>query len=662
MPKICLFAGTTEGRELSDFLQEQPVELTVCVATEYGSEILPLSDQVNLIQKKLSAAEMAELFAKEKFDLVIDATHPYAVQATENIAAACDQTGTVCRRVLRESSAVGEDAVIVQDISAAADFLDNTEGHILLTTGSNEITGFTRIRNFAERVYARVLPMQSSLEACTAAGLQPSHIIAMQGPFSEEMNIALINSINARWLVTKESGKTGGFDEKASAAGKTGAGLVVIGRPAQHTGCSVRAAIDYLCGAFGFRSVPEVKIIGIGPGSPEFMTQQAVHAIDSADCLIGANRMISAVKASGKNTFTAVDEKIISEYIHVHHEYKKFAVLMSGDSSFFSGTRRLLPLLTGCETEVLPGISSLSYLCAKLKTTCEDIHPVSLHGRKRSIIPDIRRYRRVFVLTGGENSVENICRSLREEDFPELTISVGERLGYTDEQVRQGSVNEISAYSYDPLSVMLIENPNPDAVISHGIPDEAFLRGDSSKGLIPMTKQEIRSVILSKLALTSGAVCWDIGCGTGSIAIEMALQSRDGIVYAIDHDPDAIELSKRNAEHLMAENIIFVNGSAPDCFADLPTPTHVFIGGSSGNLSEIIHSLAARRSAIRITAAAVTLETIAALSAIVQMPYVKESDVISIQAARSRKTGSLHMMQGANPVYIFTMKISGACE
>lgn len=264
MDKICVFAGTTEGRKLVEFLSGQPVSVTACVATEYGETLLTPAPNVTISAGRLTEEQMVSLFDAEKFDLVVDATHPYARVATENIAAACGVTGTEYLRLLRFGSPVPGDAVFVSDIAEAVSYLNTTEGNILLTTGSKELSGYTSIQNFKDRVYARVLPMEDSLGLCRECGLKCSHILAMQGPFSVEMNTAMLKSVDAKYLVTKDSGTAGGFDEKIAAARAAGVGLVVIGRPPQGDGLDMADTIRLLCQRFGLRWKPQVSIVGSG--------------------------------------------------------------------------------------------------------------------------------------------------------------------------------------------------------------------------------------------------------------------------------------------------------------------------------------------------------------------------------------------------------------
>ena len=170
MPKLCVFAGTTEGREIAEFLAGQSADVTVCVATEYGETLLPQGEGLHISARPLPREEMAELFRRERFDLVIDATHPYAKRITESIAATCAGTNTEYLRLLRPDTAAPENAVFVEDAAGAAEYLDRVDGNILLTTGSRELHAFASVRDFASRAHARVLPMEDSLRACREAG------------------------------------------------------------------------------------------------------------------------------------------------------------------------------------------------------------------------------------------------------------------------------------------------------------------------------------------------------------------------------------------------------------------------------------------------------------------------------------------------------------
>lgn len=225
--KIVIFGGTTEGRELSGLLADWGASVLVSVATDYGREAQGLYDGVTVVSGRKSRAEMAELLRGAS--LCVDATHPYAVEATQNIRAACGDVGAAYVRLLREASATDPAAVTVADASGAAAYLRGTVGNILLTTGAKELRPYAVLD--PSRLFPRILPAHDGLSACEALGIPRRNVIAMQGPFSRELNEALIRQYEIAYLVTKDGGKVGGFPEKAEAARNTGVRLVVIRRP-----------------------------------------------------------------------------------------------------------------------------------------------------------------------------------------------------------------------------------------------------------------------------------------------------------------------------------------------------------------------------------------------------------------------------------------------
>ena len=654
MCKICVFAGTTEGRQLTEFLCSQGAQVTACVATEYGETLIEPAENLTISAKRLQEEEMVSLFKTEKFDLVVDATHPYAPIVTENIAYACAFAGIEYLRLLRGGAGVPEDSVSFQDISQVVDYLNATEGRVLLTTGSKELIKYVGIRDFSERVYARVLPMEDSLRLCQEAGLKPSHILAMQGPFSQEMNAALLKAVNARYMVTKQSGTAGGFEEKIAAAREAGASLLVIGRPAQRKGLNYGQVIEKLCQDFGFVRRPQVAVVGIGPGSRQAMTLEVLEATQKADCIIGAKRMLEAVAPQGKSCFDAIAPNAISEIIHSRKEFSSFTVVMSGDSGFFSGTKKLLPLLEDCRTTVLPGLNSMVYLCSRLHTSYEDVVTVSAHGRERSILPQIRRHHRVFTLLGGENGAGKLCRQLVEAGMGDVKVSIGQHLSYENEQIVTGSAQQLADRNFESLCSALIENPH--AALSLGLPDEAFQRGSDSSGVVPMTKSEVRAVALSKLQVTENAVCWDIGSGTGSVSVEMALAAVNGSCWGIERREEAIRLAEENSRKFGTDNLKFVSGLAPEACRDLPAPTHVFIGGSAGNMREILSLILSKNPNARIVATAIALESVGELTQCLRAFAFKDTEVVCLTAAKGKNAGRYHLMSGQNPIYIFTMQ------
>ncbi len=651
MRKICVFAGTTEGRELIAQLQGRGAEIAACAATEYGGDLLEGFEDVSVHAGRMNAEEMADFFAREQFELIVDATHPYADLATENIRTACEQTNTEYFRLQRESGAADADGVWVSDVPACVEYLKSTQGNVFLTTGSKDLPLFCADASLCERIYARVLPMQCSLDICAACGIARECIVAMQGPFDEELNAAMFRMANAKYVVTKDTGSAGGYADKIRAAQKIGAQAVIIGRPQQVEGMSLEELATQLEVRLGLSPLrKKVSLVGIGMGDTESRTVGMERVLHNADCIIGAKRMLESVDIMGKACHAAILAKDIAQIIRKDKHHRHFAVLLSGDTGFYSGAKKLVEALEGMDVDVLPGIGSLSYFCAKLQRPWEDVRPISLHGRECDLIGEVRRNAAVFSLLGGADGAKNALQRLCAAGLNHMTVHIGEKLGYIDEKITSGCAQELLEREYDPLSVMLIENPNSAGfVVTHGLEDDAFERDE-----VPMTKAEVRSISLSKLRLTQGAVAYDVGSGSGSVSVEMAMQAFQGKVYAIEMKDNAVALTQKNKKKFGLMNLEVIHGKAPEALVDLPAPTHVFIGGSSGSMKGIIDCLLEKNPNVRIVVNAVTLETISELTELSKA--FDYCDIAEVSVAKPRVLGRYHLMTAHNPVYIFTLQ------
>ncbi|MDE6313919.1 MAG: precorrin-6A reductase [Lachnospiraceae bacterium] len=249
MKHYLIFAGTTEGRKLTEYLMNKDVLLTVCVATEYGKILLPSHPNLTVHTKPMDAEEMYLYMKAQVFDAVLDATHPYALIASKNIKLASKRASLPYYRILRpkEEWQTSEHVVYVKSMEAAAKYLSTTTGNILATTGSKELKKLTVIPDYQNRIFARILPNPQMVSDSFSLGFQGKHLICMQGPFSEELNTAMIYQFHISYLLTKNSGKIGGFLEKAESARKTGITLVVIGLQQEETeGYSLEEIIELL--------------------------------------------------------------------------------------------------------------------------------------------------------------------------------------------------------------------------------------------------------------------------------------------------------------------------------------------------------------------------------------------------------------------------------
>ena len=651
---ILIFGGTSEGRRLAELLSANHIKCSICVATEYGEKLLPSSDYIDVKSGRMDLEEIKQYLFANSFSHVIDATHPYASIISNNAKTACEYYGINYIRLIRNKSdkeyTASENIITVKNINQAAALLNDTEGNIFLTTGSKELIPFCKQINDTNRIIARVLPTAAALDVCSNAGLCGKQIIAMQGPFSKEINLAMFKQTNARYLVTKDGGNAGGFSEKITAATEAGITVILIERPVAEEGYSINEILDM------FKlTLPEtihISLVGSGMGNISntgTITLDAVSALKSADLIIGAKRLIKPLSNYNIPLYAEYDAAKIRNYIVSHPQYKNIAIILSGDIGFYSGAKKLIKELSEYDITLIPGISSLIYFCSRLKTDWQDTKLISLHGRTQNIITAIRNNKKVFALVNKASLLAKDCMQYR---LTNIKIHLGINLGFDNEKILTGTPDDFISYNFDGLCVALIINEDAEnSIITHGISDNNFIRGD-----VPITKEEIRAISLSKLKLTNNSIVYDIGAGTGSISVECANQTYNGTVYAIEKNQEAIELIMQNKFKLSGNNLIVVKGTAPDAIKYLKPPTHVFIGGSSGNMRNIIDTVLDLNPNVKIVINIITLETLSELTAIINEKNFEETEILLVNVSKSKKLGSYNMMTGQNPVYIITLQ------
>ena len=360
--------------------------------------------------------------------------------------------------------------ITVDSIEQAVAWLEHHDGNVLATTGSKELAVYTRLTDYQERVYARILPDSQALANSEALGFPKSHIIAMQGPFGMEMNVATLHAVGARKLVTKESGSVGGFLDKIHAALETGAVALVIGRPSSENGISLEEACRRL-EIFGKPVIRTITLVGIGMGAPKLRTLAAQQAIEEADAIAGAARMIDSVKEmlGQKAILKSYDGAKILEWFLQNPNLQKLAVLYSGDTGFYSGAAQLVekvqqakqsaPDLT-VELHTIPGISTVSYLASRLQIPWQNLVLESLHGRDARPWEFLKEGKSVFLLLGGSNPVNQLCQKLSDYGFGAWMVSAGRNLSYPDEEIRTACADTMKDLELSPgLWAVIIQKP-----------------------------------------------------------------------------------------------------------------------------------------------------------------------------------------------------------
>ncbi len=381
-----------------------------------------------------------------------------------------------------------------------------------------------------------------------------------------------------------------------------------------------------------------VYVVGIGMGNT--LTSEAKEAIKSAQLLIGARRVVDSVCSDVKKVYAIAPTEIANAIDTAKCE--TVCVLFSGDVGFYSGAKKLYELIEKHEVVAISGISSVQYFCAKLKRPWQDMKLISLHGRKADVVSNVMRNSECFFLTDKDCSPNYICDKLVGYGLGHLQVSVGQRLSYADEKICVGTAAELANKQFDSLCVCIVENDRV-AENSGAIDDEAFLRGK-----VPMTKQEVRTVIISKLCLKYTDVVYDIGGGTGSVSIEMAQIAKR--VYSIECNDDAVALMQKNKDKFFAHNLEIVSGKAPDALIGLPEPNAVFVGGSKGNMAEILASVA--KKGVKIAISAIAIETLS--TAISELSKYCVPEIVCVSVSKGKRVGEYTMMNAYNPIYVIS--------
>ena len=393
-----------------------------------------------------------------------------------------------------------------------------------------------------------------------------------------------------------------------------------------------------------------VTLIGMGSGQPENLTLQGLAALRQADLILGARRLLAVLPAGcTENRAAAYRPDEVAELLQTAGA-ENAVLVYSGDTGCYSGASSMMEKLEalGVRARVLPGLSSIQLLAAALGRPWQGWNLVSAHGRTCDPVAECMQGRPTFFLTGGSEDPATLCAQLAAEGFGDVQGVVGQCLGTPEEKLFRGSVKELAAGRFNSLSVLLVEAAEVLPRRAPGLPDEAFERGD-----VPMTKQEVRAAVLAKLAVHPEDILWDVGAGTGSVSVELALAAPRGRVYAVECRPEGCALIKANREKFRTRNLVLVEGLAPAALSDLPAPDAVFIGGSKGSLAAIVDAALDKNPDARICVSAIALETLSAAVAALTAKG-RTVQVSQIAVSRAKAVGGLHLMMAQNPIYLIT--------
>jgi precorrin-6Y C5,15-methyltransferase (decarboxylating) len=407
-------------------------------------------------------------------------------------------------------------------------------------------------------------------------------------------------------------------------------------------------------------------VIGIGDDGPAGLSREALEHIEHARVLAGGRRLLDFFPDwKGERLVIDADLGRVVERLKACYARQKTVVLASGDPLYYGIGRVLLDGLPRSDLVFLPHVSSVQLAFAAVKETWNDARVVSVHGRPMSgLLPAIQEgAAKIAVFTDATNDPVAIAGFLAENGFADdYTIWVCESLGGPSQRVTSWTAASIKEQAFAPLNIVILMRPEPglnraaeDAPLL-GIPEKAFLHRVERRGLI--TKREVRLISLCYLELRAGDVLWDVGAGSGSVAIEAARLAPTLKVFAVEKEPRALQQLEENVRSFGLSGVRVVQGEAPESLVDLPDPDAVFIGGSGGRLRELIASAGRRlKSGGRMVINCITLESLAhGWSCLKEEGLALQAT--SVQLAHSRPLGAGHRFEPDSPIFILWAKKS----
>lgn len=392
----------------------------------------------------------------------------------------------------------------------------------------------------------------------------------------------------------------------------------------------------------------KLYIVGVGPGNPNLITPMASETIKNCDILIGGERNLKEINIYNKEEFVIKNNLFeVVEFIHKNIDRYKIAILATGDPFIYGIGSYISENIKDIEIESISGISALQYMTAKINMRAEDIYISSVHGKAADIFSIVKNHKKTCIFTG--THAESILKSLYKMGFGQCKAYVGEMLSYKNEKITEGLVSELLNKSFSDLTIIIIENNLNKKIWKYdtcGINDDMFYRSN-----VPMTKEEIRALTISKLRLKENDMLCDIGGGTGSVSVEAALLLKYGFVYTYEKNNEAIELIKRNFEKFKIKNACIVEGDVLNTLSDEGF-THIFVGGGGNHIEFILKFFCSKN--VRVVINTVTIETTYESLKMLEKYNYKNIECIGVSVSKASKAGLKHIMKSLNTINIIS--------
>lgn len=370
----------------------------------------------------------------------------------------------------------------------------------------------------------------------------------------------------------------------------------------------------------------KIHIIGIGDDGADGITSRAKTLIDEAQLLIGPPFILKLFDGQSSECWDAGDDiEALANRLN-SAEHQKVVILTPGDPLFYGTARYLCDRLGKDRFEVLPHVSTMQLAFARVKETWNEAYLTNLATHSLThVINKIRNAERVGVFTASHATPADLANALLDAGIDYFTAYVCENLGAPDERVTSGELSEFTEVKFGELNVMiLVRKPDvPDRPRQmegrriFGNPDDLFLQSKPKRGLL--TNSETRVIALAELDLGPTSIVWDIGAGSGSVALEAAQLAPEGHVFAVEMDTDDFELIRQNADRFRLHNVTPVLGRAPEAWEDLPIPDAIFVGGTGRQAATIVEQAISRlKSGGRIVVDMASIENLQAVQAVMR--------------------------------------------
>ena len=406
----------------------------------------------------------------------------------------------------------------------------------------------------------------------------------------------------------------------------------------------------------------KIYIIGVGDDAIAGLTTRAQSIIHAAELVIGPHCIVDSLETTAETWDPGLDPNAVLERIESSSDVE-IAILTQGDPLFYGLARFLCDKLGKERFEVIPHVSSMQLAFARVKESWDEAYLTNLATQPLSkVIERIRVSEKVGIFTTTEDPPSRIAQGLLDAGIDYFQSYVCENLGSPDERVTQSNLTVVAGRDFAELNVMILvripDTPDRPAAMSgkrlFGNPDDLFLQSRPKHGLL--TPSEVRAIALADLDIGPASIIWDIGAGSGSVAIEAAQLAPEGHAYAIEMDPEDVNLITANAEHFNVENITPILGQAPEAWADLPEPDAIFIGGSGRHVSSIVEKAYQRlKPNGRLLAVVGSVDGLSAVSNVLE-ECNGELQVKMINIARGVYQLEKIRLEGSNPSFLISTR------